>query len=136
MKSKLGVSVGLLGAVLYFLGMMNNYTVLLLAVGYVLIAEENPWLKKTAVKVFGICLAATLLSTCIGFISDATGLVDAIFRMFGGYFHVEILSRIENLLYTYLNVGKRVLLFILGIKALKQATIRIPVLDDFLDKAM
>ena len=49
-KSKLGISVGLLAALLYFLGLLSGYLVTVLVAGYILVAESNLWLRKSAVK--------------------------------------------------------------------------------------
>ena len=43
MKTKLGVSVGILGAATYFLGLFSGYTVLALVVGYILLCEQDSW---------------------------------------------------------------------------------------------
>ena len=48
-KTKLGLTVGLVGAGLYFLGLFSFIPAFLLA-AYVLLMEDNEWLKKTAVK--------------------------------------------------------------------------------------
>ncbi len=44
-KTKLGVSVALMGAALYFLGLFSGYVALIILAGYVLLMEENVWLK-------------------------------------------------------------------------------------------
>ena len=49
MKTKLGISVGILAAATY-LAALIGITPLLLVAGYILIVEENDFLKKTAVK--------------------------------------------------------------------------------------
>ena len=41
MKSKLGVSVGLVGAALYFAGLFGGMLLLLVLIGYVLLVEDN-----------------------------------------------------------------------------------------------
>ncbi len=43
-KTKLGVSVALMGAALYFLGLFSGYVALIILAGYVLLMEENVWL--------------------------------------------------------------------------------------------
>ena len=48
-KSKLGISVGLLGALIYFAGLINPLAMIVL-VGYVLLKEENPWLRKAQLR--------------------------------------------------------------------------------------
>ncbi len=56
-KTKLGISVGLLGAAIYFMGLFSGYMVAVLLAGYVLLFEENEWLKKSAVKAIAVVLS-------------------------------------------------------------------------------
>ena len=49
-KTRLGISVGLLGAAIYFMGLFSGYLLAVLLAGYVLLFEENSWLRKNAVK--------------------------------------------------------------------------------------
>lgn len=43
-KTRLGISVGMLGAAIYLTGLFSGYLVVVLMVGYVLLFEENSWL--------------------------------------------------------------------------------------------
>ena len=55
-KTKLGISVGLLGAAIYFTGLFSGYLVAVLLAGYVLMFEENEWLRKNAVKAVALMM--------------------------------------------------------------------------------
>lgn len=55
-KTKLGISAGLLGAVLYFMGIFSGYLLVVLLAAYVLVYEENGWLKQSAVRAVAILL--------------------------------------------------------------------------------
>lgn len=76
-KSKLGISVGLLGALLYIMGLINTLG-LIVMVGYVLLAEEDLWLKKTGVKALMISLGFSLLSILISSGDDVFGILNTI----------------------------------------------------------
>ena len=79
MRSRLGLSVGMVAAGVYFIALFGGYLALSLFVGYILLIEPNPWLRKTAVKAFVVCLAFSLISTVFGFIPTAFGmLMDAL----------------------------------------------------------
>lgn len=58
-KSKLGISVGLLAAGMYFLGMVSVLAVVVVA-GYVLLREDDAWLKRSAVKAAVLAIAFAL----------------------------------------------------------------------------
>ena len=49
-KTRLGISVGLLGAATYFAGLFSGLLAALLLAGYVLMFEENEWLRRSVVK--------------------------------------------------------------------------------------
>ena len=122
-KTKLGLSIGLVGALTYFLGVFSGYTVLALLVGYILLCEEDTWLRKTAVKALiipivfsGLYYALDLLPTFLGSIGDLLG----IFKV---SFYPSSLYSFFNLLKNGLVFIKEILMIILGILALKQKTI-------------
>ncbi|SDN56059.1 hypothetical protein [Acetanaerobacterium elongatum] len=48
-KAKLGITVGLLGATIYLMALMGSIPLIIIA-GYVLLFEENEWLKKRLLK--------------------------------------------------------------------------------------
>ena len=55
-KTRLGISVGMLGATIYLSGLFGGYVAILLLAGYSLLFEENIWLKKSAVKAVALLL--------------------------------------------------------------------------------
>ena len=74
-KSKLGISVGIVGAALYFAGLFNGLLLIAIIAGYVLIAEENQWLRRTAVKSVVLYILFALVSAVIGLLPDSIGLI-------------------------------------------------------------
>lgn len=63
-KTKLGISVGLLGALVFFAG-YSGLTVIALVGGYVLLKEENSTLKKYVVYAAALMIAFLAASMCI-----------------------------------------------------------------------
>ena len=49
-KTKIGISVGVMGAVMYFASLFGGYIPMLLLAGYIFLKEENIWLRKAAFK--------------------------------------------------------------------------------------
>ena len=80
-KTKLGLSVGLVGAALYFLGLFSFIPAFLLA-AYVLLLEENQWLKKAAVKMVAVLIGFFLLGLAIDFVDE----IFAVINVFAGWF--------------------------------------------------
>lgn len=135
-KTKLGISVGLLGAGLYFMGLFSGYMVTVLLAGYVLLCEENEWLKKAAVKAISVMVLFSFVSAIINLIPNAMSFIDYIVSMFGGNFYVGFISNLVNAVVTALNVIEKLLLLGLGVKALNQGTIAVPVVDNLINKYM
>lgn len=133
MKTKLGISAGLLGAVIYLSGLFSGYTVLTLLVGYVLLFEESEWLKRTAVKAYTVCICFSLLSALVGFIPNTINLIDAIATVFNGAFYIGFVSNLVDLAQVILSIAEKVLLIVLAYKALNQQTIKINAVDKLID---
>lgn len=49
-KTRMGISVGLMGAATYLCGLFGGLMVTVVIAGYILLFEENAWLKRAAVK--------------------------------------------------------------------------------------
>ncbi len=134
MKSKLGVSVGLVGAALYFAGLFNGMLLLFVLIGYVLLVEDNEWLRRTAVKSGVICVMFALLLAVIGLIPGVMGFIGDFFGIFGGSFSIPFITSIIMFIESGIELIKIVFFILLGIKALNQGTIVIPFVDNFVNK--
>jgi uncharacterized membrane protein len=134
-KTKLGISVGLLGAIFLFAGFFSGYIVAFLIAGYILIAEENAWLKRTAVKGLVLMLVFTIVNALINLIPGALDLLQEAARIFDNTIDLPpVIDRIFYFLTSILSYIERILFLILGFKALKQETLVIPPLDKFVSR--
>ena len=134
-KTKLGISAALLGAVICFSGLFSGYLLVFLLTAYVLLMEDNIWLKKTAVKTIAVLIVFSLLSAVLGLIPDLINVIDDIFNIFSGSFSIRFLTNIVYALRSILGFLETLLLLGLGFKALNQGTIKIPMIDKLVDKA-
>lgn len=135
-KTKLGVSAAVLGAAVYFLGLFNGSLVAVILAGYILIREENPWLKKSAVKAVALLILFALISTVLGLIPDVISFINSILSIFGGSFYISVVSNIIYMLRNGLELIRTLLFLLLGLKALNQGTVKVPVIDSLVDKCM
>lgn len=135
-KTKLGISVGLLGAAIYFMGLFSGYLVAVVLAGYVLMFEENSWLRKSAVKAVSVMAFFSLLITVLNLVPNAISFIDNIVSIFGGSFHVAFLSNLISAAVAALNIIEKLLMIGLGINALNQGTIAVPVVDNLINKYM
>lgn len=132
MKTKLGISAGLIGAAMYFLGLISGWFVLFLIAGYVLIREENQWLRYVAVKAIVLNLVFSVLYTVIGLIPDFLSFINSIVVLFDGTMSYLIVTHIINVIINILGLVETVLFLLLGLKALKQKDIRLGKLDQLI----
>ncbi len=117
MKTKLGISVGVMSALLYLGGLFGGYITLTLLVGYVLLKEEDRQLRLAAVKAVGVCLAYSLATCIIGLIPDLVNIPSSFLAIFDVYFTVSFLERIASFLYNILALAKTVILLLLAVMA-------------------
>jgi uncharacterized membrane protein len=133
-KSKLGISVGLFAALLYFIGAAGSILAIMIAAGYVLIAEENSALRKTAVK-------ALILVIALWFISFIIGWVLSLFSTFMGFLpnweFIFVLRRITNSIISIINTVVRLLVIFIPVgcafRAYKGKDIKIGWIDKIID---
>ena len=138
MKTKLGISVELFGAALYFMGLISTIPLVLMA-GYVLLFEKDEWLKKTAVKAVGIVIIFAILSAAIGLLGGASSLItDLISLVSFSKLIISFgwLSRILSICRTVLSLAQSLLLLLLGLSALKQKDVKLGSVDNVITKHM
>lgn len=133
-KTRLGISVGLLGAAAYFAALFGGFLVTLVLVGYVLMFEENEWLRRSVVKAFALLIVFSICTTIVNLIPNGINFINNLFAAFGGRFSVAFLSYIAAAIVNVLNMIENVVFIVLGLKALNQSTIVIPIVDQLLNK--
>lgn len=135
-KTKLGISVGLLAAVTYFMGLFSGYMLTVFIVGYVLLCEDNAWLKKSAVKAVVLMVVFSLVSAVINLIPNLMNFIDYVVSAFGGNFYIAFVSNMISAFTTALSILEKIVFIGLGVMALGEKNIPIPGLDGMIDKHM
>jgi len=135
MKTKIGVSAGAYAAFTFFLAYFGGYTPLLIAVGFVLIFENNEWLKATVLKAVVLSVLFSLLTTALRFIpNNMFGLFRDIAAIFNGNLTYAKLSQVITALTDIVGICELVLFIILMFMALKMKTIKIGFVEKFVEK--
>ena len=133
-KTKLGISIGLLGATVYFAALFSGHIPLILIAGYILLFEENSWLKRAAIKAVAVVFSFALLNSLIGFIPNAIDLINSVARIFSKNASVRVLDEILNLIGSILSVVQKIILLVLALKALTQGEFAVGFVDNFVRK--
>ncbi|MBR3994189.1 MAG: hypothetical protein IKI97_02800 [Clostridia bacterium] len=135
-KTKLGISVGVFGALLYAFGYFGGYLLTALLVGYVLFKEENLWLRRTAVKVVVLMIGFSLLSIVMGLLPEIISIVSNALNIVGVELSNSVFDNIWSILLTIIGLAEKAIFIVLGIMAFSQKTIRIPGIDNIVDKSI
>ena len=133
-KTKLGLPTGLFGALIFAVAYFSGYLALLLVAGYVLLCEKDAWLRRTAVKAVLVTVLFSVIGLVLGLIPDLIGIVDDLFNVFGSYFSIPFISNVLNLLRSVIGLVETVVFVALGVLCLSKKQIKIPVIDDLLEK--
>ena len=133
-KTKLGITVGALGAITFFAGFFGGYLAAIVLAGYALLFEENAWLKRSVVKAVVLMVFFSVTVAIINVIPDLVEFVGNIASVFNGNFSIIKVNQIVNVLVSGLNLAEKVLFLGLGVKALSQGTIVIPFIDKKVSK--
>jgi len=134
MKTKLGITVGLFGAGIYLASLAGGTLVSLLLLAYVLLFEENDWLKTTAVKATTLVLCFAFASILIGIVPDGIRLIESFFGIFNVNFNILFVSRMMLFFSYALSLVKTILFLLLTVKALDQGTINLAPVDQLIQK--
>lgn len=135
-KTRLGISVELLGASICLTALFGGLTPTILLAGYVLLMEKDEWLRRCAVKALAVLLMIAFSITVIGLIPDLLSWISSIVRVFKGNFDYSFISSIISVINGALNIIKTCLLLLLGVKALNRETVNISIIDGIMAKYM
>ena len=105
-----------------------------LIMGYILLMEQNEWLKKTAVKAMLVIIVFSAASSVIGLIPDAISLISSILGIVGGHFSLPPVSSLVSACREALSILQKLVLLLMGYKALNMGTVKIGFIDRVVDK--
>jgi len=133
-KTKLGITIGLAGAGLYFLGLISFFPAVLFA-GYVLLYEDDEWLKKTAIKMVVVVIIFGLLGVGVDMINNIWSLFNNLIGIFGGDY-IQMPLNVANICNEIIAVTKAILMVIMGMKALTLKNVDFKAADNIISKNM
>ena len=135
-KTKLGISVGLMGAFVCFLGAILGLEWFFMAIiAYILLREDNEWLRRLSLKVLVILIATAIIGMLIRYVFQ-----DAIYDFINLFTDEEDMldikwpSKISSFAVKYLYIASKLLLIFVGFKALKQGHVSVKPVDNLISK--
>ena len=130
----MGISVGLLAAIMFFSGTMNFIVAVLLA-GYVLLKENDEWLRRSAVKLVVVLVTFGVLINCVGLITDVFSVLTYVIQWFT-YKTIRVPLNLDNILIIAFGFIRDALLILMGLKALTKGTVKLQFFDNIMNKHM
>ena len=109
---------------------------MVLLAGYILLFEENEWLKRCVIKAISLLVFFSLLSMGINLVPNVINFINSIVLIFGGKFYVAAISNLVNAICSMLNIIEEIVFISLGVKALGLDTISVSIVDNLIDKYM
>ncbi len=135
-KTKLGISVGALGAITYFAGFFDGFLVAIVLAGYVLLFEDDAWLRRSVVKAVVLMALFAIITAFIYLIPDVIGIIEKLVSVFNGVLDLIKVDQVIGVIVGGINIVEKILFLGLGINALRQRTIVIPFVDLLVSRYM
>ncbi len=136
MKSRIGISVGLLGCISYCIAYFGGYIPLVIVVGYILLVEKNDWLQYVAVKALCVNIMFSIVGVLISLIPDFLGIIQDFIYLFKGTFSYQMITSIQSLLQAIISFIKPITYLLLAYKAMLLRDVSLPVIDQMIYKHM
>ena len=119
-KTKLGMSVNLLAALVCLSPLVGGYVVLFGLALYILLAEKDEWLKKTAVKVLAVVFLFGAANVVLDLVPSVISVIDSIFNLFRRTFEIDFVSNLIYAVKSILSFLRTILLIAMSLMALVQ----------------
>lgn len=134
-KSNLGISIGMLGALVYFSGLLGSVTLAIVA-GYILLKEENVWLRRAALKAVLIVVLFSILPIGVTAINQILAIPAAFIQMFmqESYFSLSIPTVVSTTINNICIVAQDLFLLACSIKAFNQKFVNISFVDNLVSE--
>ena len=134
--TKIGVPAKLLAGFAYLAAFFSGYLAFLLIGGYILLREQNDWLRFHAVKA-GILMACfSVANTVIGLIPNLFAWLGDIVDLFGGHFHPAFIYDAQDVLSSTLSILEKILFLLLAFFAFRGGDLGVGPLDKLVNSLL
>ena len=133
-KSKLGMPAGIVAAIMYMTGLFGGYFPALLVAGFILLHEDENFIRRAAVKTLVVLFAGSVLNALIYLIPDIVGIFQSLLAIFTIHFGTAFLDNISATFSQSLTLIKTVVLLLLAVLAFFGKTIDLKPLNNWADK--
>lgn len=135
-KTKLGITISGLAAAIYLTCLFGGYIPAIILTGYVLMVEENEWLRRNAVKAIVLMMIFSVLIYGINLIPNVINCFEDMARAFGVSVEERLITGIFAAVVDVVDILRTIVFLILGLKSLKMRTIIVPSAENIINKIM
>ena len=132
-KSNLGLPVKIFAALTYLLALFGGYVPAILVTGYILLREDDNFLRRAAVKSMAVLVACSVLSILFNLLPDMVDMLRSMIMIFG-FFSTGFLDNMSAFFANTLSLAKSVVLVLLAVLAVFNKSIDIKPLSAWADK--
>lgn len=125
-KTNFGISIKLTSALMLLICLFGGYIPAIIFAGYILLKEENTWLKKNTLGALFLLVVFSALSYLINLVPDFVYLTDNFVGLFGGYCDASVLQNIINMINNILDIVKTVMFLLFALKIFKGKEVTLP----------
>lgn len=135
-KTKLGITISGLAAAIYLTCLFGGYIPGIILTGYVLMVEENEWLRRNAVKAIVLMMIFSVFIYGINLIPNVINCFEDMARAFGVSVEERLITGIFAAVVDVVDILRTIVFLILGLKSLKMRTIIVPSAENIINKIM
>ena len=133
-KSKLGIAKELLAAGIFIGALAGGYVFAGIMVLYVLLKEDDQWLKEMAVKAIATLMVFSFFINCIDLVPDVVNWFATLTNILEASWDSYKLTSAIGLITSILDIMRTIFFLVLAGKALKHQTVNVPIVDDLIKK--
>ena len=135
-KTRLGITIGGLAAAIYLTCLFGGYIPAIMLAGYVLIVEENEWLRRSAVKAIVLMMIFSFAIYGINLVPNVIDCFENLATAFGVSVNEHLVTGILAAAVNIVDIMRTIVFLILDVKSLKMGTIVVPSAENIINKIM
>ncbi len=135
-NTKLGLPAKLLACFAYLAAFFSGYVAFILLAGYVMIREQNDWLRYHTLKAGVLMVIFSIISALISLIPSLLSWVRELIDIFGNTFRVDFIYNGQTWLNTTLSILEKVVFLLLGYKVFKGQDLAISPVDKLVNSLL
>jgi len=138
-KTKVGISVAAAAAILYVTVVSGSVLALLLLAGYILLKEDNAWLRWNAVKAVAFWAVFQFIISAVGLAPDVIDIIGGIAKAFTNVkpeFVYQLDAFFGNGINGIIVFIRDLCALVLAFKSYKMSSVKVPVVDDVAQKSI